>query len=132
MDKNIKRDLSLLYEYADNPQKVRELTSRIIDGFDNAETETISVETKLGKLIASKSTDPNHPGIYIDLRRNGISYDAPLILTEYADDEAPGDTVDPKIVARCWDDVQREDYTTAITFLHINEYFAKKNNDSNN
>lgn len=33
MDKNIKRDLALLYEYADNPQKVRELASRIIDGW---------------------------------------------------------------------------------------------------
>ena len=44
-------------------------------------------ETPLGKLVAYKTTDPKHPGIGIDIKRNGYSSSAPVALIEFTDDD---------------------------------------------
>ena len=39
------------------------------------------VDTPKGTLVAYAGTDPDYPGIYIDLQRPGFDVDAPLVLT---------------------------------------------------
>lgn len=80
------------------------------------------VETPLGNLVAYPSTDPEHPGIYIDLHRDGEDADASLTLVEYTDDDADETK---KIITRVWGDTKKEDYTVAVDHKGIGECFRQ-------
>lgn len=88
---------------------------------DAEEKKQIIVETPLGSLVIYQSGDPEYPGVYIDLRREGFDLDAPLAMVEYTPDE--GDLKEPAIVTRVWDDVREEDHQTRVVHSGIEEYF---------
>lgn len=82
---------------------------------------TLRVETPLGAVIARSATDPNHPGIYIDLRRGVDDPDMPLALVEFAADEAD---LPEALITRVWGDAMQEDYTTRVDHQNIEQYFT--------
>lgn len=82
---------------------------------------TLRVETPLGAIIARSATDPNHPGIYIDLRRGVDDPDMPLALVEFAADEAD---LPEALITRVWGDAMQEDYTTRVDHQNIEQYFT--------
>lgn len=87
--------------------------------------EVTLAETPLGALVGHRATDPEHPGIYIDLHREGESVDAPVLLVEVANDEADlkqGDF----LITRVWDAVDEESYQTRVVHTGIDAYFANK------
>lgn len=83
----------------------------------------ITVETPLGTIIASPATDPNHPGISIDLIRPGYDGELNLGLVEFADDE--GDILEGKghIITRIWGDGRQEDYTERVIHKGVEDFF---------
>lgn len=91
------------------------------------EEEMLCVETKLGTLVAYPSKDPAHPGIYIDLKREGIPYAALISLVEYTEDD-----IDPKtgkelpaaIVSRTWGDAIADEYTDKVSVQNIEGFFT--------
>ena len=86
----------------------------------------MEAKTPLGTLTAYKSTDPAHPGIYIDLYRDDKA--VPLALVEYSEDDVEEDDVDSDIkenavVTRVWGDGGQEDYTERIIHENIEKAF---------
>ncbi len=82
---------------------------------------TLRAETPLGAIIARSATDPNHPGIYIDLRRGVDDPDMPLVLVEFAADEAD---LPETLITRVWGDATQEDYTTRVDHQNVEQYFT--------
>jgi hypothetical protein len=80
----------------------------------------IEIETPLGKLVAYKSIDPDYPGIYIDLERNGIGMSVCLVEVNNSEDEDK-DT----LVSRIWSDGREEDYTCCIAHEGIEDFFGQ-------
>lgn len=103
-----------------------EAQSRIVNttGFREKDDSVnrLVADTPFGKLVAYPSNDPAHPGIYIDLHRDGEDADASLVLVEYTDDDADETS---KIVTRVWGDTRKEDYTVAVDHEGIEEYFGQ-------
>lgn len=88
------------------------------------ENKTMAVETPLGILKASAATDPNHPGIYIDLVLPGTTAEVSLALVEFCDvSDMDTDVLGTKqIITRIWGDDEKEDYTDRIIHhLHNKE-----------
>lgn len=86
--------------------------------YENKETvrirdQKLCVEIPMGTLIAYSSCDPEYPGIYIDLQREGFEEDSPLALVEYTETEAD---LEPQghIISRIWGNVSKEDYSNRI------------------
>lgn len=50
-----------------------------------ANNNEIRVETRLGTIIATKSSDPNYPGIYIDFQAKGADSARQVCLVEVAE-----------------------------------------------
>lgn len=94
------------------------------------ETDRITVETPLGTIVASPTTDPNHPGISIDLKRLGCDGELNLGLVEFADDE--GNIPDNKghLITRVWGDGMKEDYTKRIVHEGIEEFFQTEKTET--
>ena len=95
----------------------------------NGAEEMLCVETKLGTLVAYPSKDPAHPGIYIDLKRDGISYAAPIALVEYTDDDGDpetGETRPAEIVSRTWGDAMADEYTDKVSVKNIEKFFTEE------
>lgn len=72
------------------------------------------INTPIGKLHAYPSTDPNHPGIYIDIKRTDDVYEDALVLTEFVPEEDEADHSGNAIVTRVWSDSSKEDYTDRV------------------
>lgn len=95
----------------------------------NGAEEMLCVETKLGTLVAYPSKDPAHPGIYIDLKRDGISYAALIALVEYTDDDGDpktGETRPAEIVSRTWGDAMADEYTDKVSVKNIEKFFTEE------
>lgn len=80
----------------------------------------IYINTPAGMLHAYPATDPNHPGIYTDIKKYDADYETPLTLTEFTkvDDEGTdtdSDEGNARIITRVWGDEKKEDCTEAIT-----------------
>lgn len=88
----------------------------------------LRIETKLGQLVAYPSSDPAHPGIYIDLKREGASCMAPVALVEFTDDDCSdsGQDIPPSIICRVWANAMEEDYTDAVVCQNLDEYFREE------
>jgi len=82
----------------------------------------IRVETPLGAIIVRPTTDPQHPGVWIDLRRPDADCDASLVLVEFAEDE--GDREVPSIITRVWGDICDEEYSVRVVHENIEKYFS--------
>lgn len=85
--------------------------------------QSITVKTELGNLTAYPSTDPAHPGIYIDLKRDG-ECGAPIAMTEFSCDEADLEEGAAHIITRVWNNCAKEDYSTRVVHKGIEEYFS--------
>lgn len=92
---------------------------------------SLYVETPVGKLHAYPATDPNYPGIYVDLERDNKRAAAPLLLldfshTEFPECENPEAAEKGVLVCRCWQDVRQEDYEEKdrTIFTGYDEFFA--------
>ena len=91
------------------------------------------VDTPAGTLHAYAAIDPDYPGIYIDLHREGYSCDAPLILLDFTRTENP-ECRNPKVaekgllVCRSWRDVRKEDYDEdyRVIFIGYDDFFEKQ------
>lgn len=81
----------------------------------------MEAKTPLGTLTAYKSTDPAHPGIYIDLCRDDKA--VPLALVEYSEDDVDSDIKENAVVTRVWGDGGQEDYTERIIHENIEKAF---------
>ena len=74
----------------------------------------LTVETPLGTLRASESDYYDHPGIWIEFRKNGEAQFDPLVLVEYVDDEADLPEKLGAIITRVWKYADEDEYTTRI------------------
>ncbi len=86
------------------------------------EKTILNVPTKLGTLTAYEALDPAHPGIYIDLHRDGHPADMSVALIEEADDEADQEGI--WLVTRVWGDSQKEDYTHRVIHANVGQFFG--------
>lgn len=86
--------------------------------------DEILINTPLGQIVVKPSTDPEYPGVYIDLRRPRCACDAPLAMVEATPDEA--DLEGWNIITRAWDDVRNEEYQTRVAHSGIEEYFREE------
>ena len=86
----------------------------------------LRIETKLGQLVAYPSSDPAHPGIYIDLKREGAPCMAPVALVEFTDDDCSdsGQDIPPSIICRVWANAMEEDKEAALK-NGMNAHLAK-------
>lgn len=85
--------------------------------------------TRLGEIVVTKTVDPEHPGVWIDLRQPGDDFSAPLCLVEYAADEV--DASQPCIISRVWGDAMKEDYDTRVVHENVERFFATEDQDRN-
>lgn len=85
---------------------------------------TLRAETPLGAIIARAATDPNHPGIYIDLRRGADDPDMPLALVEFSADDADFLEGEQNIITRVWGNARDESFTVRTIHQNIEHYFS--------
>lgn len=88
--------------------------------------ESIRVQTPEGILYAYPSNDPEYPGIYIDLHKEGYRVDAPLALVEYSETERmpfPPKS-DGVLTCKVWNHVAKEDPSDPIIFEDIDIFFS--------
>ncbi len=108
-------------------QKTKPKETKLGDG-------KLYVDTELGQLVAYLSTDPEHPGIYIDLKQENSDYMASVAMVEFTSDDcdASGSMLPPSIVCRVWGDALKEDYTDAIICQNMDEYFKSEYSKNEN
>lgn len=87
------------------------------------EKKEFKVQTPLGELVIYESTDHHHPGVYIDLRRDGHAVSAPVAMVEYSKDDA--DVEGEHIITRTWDNCNKEDYGTRIIHEGVEDFFKE-------
>ena len=79
------------------------------DKDSSEKTQQIRVRTAFGALIASKSENPDYPGIYICIEKtdeNGDMYEQDIVLVEDIPNEGSRSL---RVVT--WEDMNSEDYT---------------------
>ena len=84
------------------------------------------VETPLGAIMVRTTGDPEHPGVWIDLRRRDADCDLTLCLVEFSVDDADYAEGEPHIITRVWNDARNTDYTDRIVHEGIEEYFREE------
>ncbi|MEH2932164.1 hypothetical protein VSQ48_20120 [Candidatus Ventrimonas sp. KK005] len=89
-------------------QKLEEIRSKNI----------LTQVTPVGTLKAYLSSDPENPGIYIDLEQDGDQVSAPLAVVEYSGDQKVLHTL-------VWGDINHEDYDCHIDHCGIDTYFSE-------
>jgi hypothetical protein len=87
---------------------------------------TAVIDTTLGQLVVELSSDPDYPGVYVDLHRDGCECDATLALVECPTTDWDSDK--PEIITRIWDNVVQEDFQTKVAHTGIEEYFEGGDN----
>ncbi len=85
-------------------------------------SQDMRIETPLGAIIVRESRDPEHPGVWVDLRRTDADMDASLALIEYCKDE--GDLNDAAIITRVWGDAMNDEYTERVVHTGVEQFFA--------
>lgn len=87
------------------------------------EKDILEVKTPIGTLIAYASTDLQNPGIFIDLKKDGVDYALNLACTECQISEE--DETECSMVSHVWGDGTREDTTHDVHHVHIKDYFSE-------
>ena len=87
------------------------------------EGQSSEIHTPLGDLVIYPSTDPKHPGVYIDLKRDGCRVAAPIAMVEYSNDDV--DIKGEHIITRTWDDCNKEDYSSRVVHHGIDKFFKE-------
>lgn len=88
------------------------------------------VDTPLGIITVKAAVDPAHPGVYIDLRREGTDLEMPLALVEFSADDADYPDGAENLITRVWGNAMKEDYTHREVHQKIQEYFAAEETES--
>jgi hypothetical protein len=83
----------------------------------------LRVETPLGAILVRVSDDPDHPGVWIDLRRPDVGEDMPLALIEFSNDDSDLPEGEENIITRVWGDGMRLEYTDRIVHQGIDYFF---------
>lgn len=79
----------------------------------NVETPVFQVITPAGILHVYPATDPDYPGVYIDLQND--DYISPLVVLDYTKPENSNAQSAPAgLVCRCWGDPNHEDWTEHV------------------
>ena len=84
----------------------------------------LTVETPLGTLRAIESYYSGHPGIWIELKRNGEKDFFPLSLVEYTDDEADLPDNTKTIITRVWRDMFEDEYSDRVIHTNVENFHA--------
>ena len=84
--------------------------------------------TPMGTLVAKRTTDPNYPGITVDLIRPDCEGECPICLVEYcssenADTDLP--EMRPELITRIWGDALNEEYTSRVVHGNIDRFFSE-------
>lgn len=87
------------------------------------DNQKLTIETRMGTLIAYPSGDPNNPGIFIDLIRPGVPYRLNLSGTECR--QGP-EMDDPVLTTHAWGMADQEDTTHDIDHEGIDAYFDRQ------
>lgn len=78
--------------------------------------QKVEVVTPVGTLVATPTGGGEYPGIQIELRKDGISYDLGLAVIEYN-----GGT--KTLRAHVWSDAMHEDPTIQATYDNVDTFF---------
>jgi len=116
---------------ADQESQVEAPKPAQTDQEPQAESPRLRMETPLGTLVARHTTDPDYPGIELELVRPGCEVGMPVALVEYcsadnADTDLP--EIAPELITRVWGDAMNEDYTERVVHDHIEEFFKEDGN----
>ena len=84
----------------------------VLELFEEKEANRISINTPEGRMEAGFLTDPDYPGIYIELYPNGKDYAVNLSIAEYNGEEEV-------INLYSYGDATQEDYTSKETLLSL-------------
>lgn len=86
-------------------------------------TMVAKANTPLGTIVATKASDPEHPGLWIELVKPGSDEAMPLGLIEYSADDADLPEGKGHIITRIWSSSKQKDYTERIVHKGIEDYF---------
>ena len=90
-----------------------------------SDSNCIYTKTTLGTIKAKASNDPNYPGIWIFMEREGCDDIAQVALVEVTNEES--DLPDkPHLITRVWDDLLSEEYQTRVVHENVNEFFSEQ------
>lgn len=78
--------------------------------------QKVEVVTPVGTLVATPTGGGEYPGIQIELRRDGISYDLGLAVVEYNSNMKT-------LRAHVWSDAMHEDPTIQATYDNVDAFF---------
>lgn len=81
---------------------------------------SLETNTPIGTLFVEPSSDPEYPGFWIVLKRNGIDKSLALVECDTTDNS--------RLFALIWGNEQ-EDYTHKIAYNGIEEYFERMEED---
>lgn len=98
-----------------------------------AEFSELRMGTPLGTLVARKTTDPDYPGIDLELVRSGCEVEMPVALVEYCSaDHADTDLPEtaPKLITRIWGNALNDEYTDRVVHNNIEEFFTEVKKDA--
>ena len=127
-----------LYHFSDKVKAVLMLGTEHDGKSAKTPEPVIYVETPVGIMHAYPSSDPDYPGIFVDLEREGKVMSAPLLLIDFSHTDFP-ECKNPEaaekgvLVCRCWQDVRQEDYKEQdrTVFTGYDEFFAEQGNGNN-
>ena len=74
----------------------------------------LTIDTPMGILRASRSNYANHPGIWIELQREGEKEFDPLVLVEYASDEENLPDNTEAIITKVWESHTNDEYSVRV------------------
>ena len=121
IDSQFDEDVSIaeLCENADKEtiEKIEELLAAYLDLKDKS--EEVRVHTPEGDLVAYYSNDPNNPGIWVDIEKDGSG--TALALVEYSSTES--DLEGGNLISRVYGNGLLDEYTNRVIHSNVDEYF---------
>lgn len=82
----------------------------------------MEIKTPIGSIIITESIDQNNPGVYVDLKKDGIDYTLNLAVIEcQCRENGPA-----RLVTHVWSDAAQEDPTHDVEHRNVEAYFTKE------
>ena len=85
----------------------------------------LTVETPMGILRATRSNYANHPGIWIELQRQGEKEFDPLVLVEYTNDEEGLPDNTEAIITKVWENHTNDEYSVRVIHDYAESIIAE-------
>jgi len=107
--------IRIFYFQNEEEKKMQEQKTDSTGNDANSTIQKIRVKTAFGTLIASKSENPDNPGIYICIEqtdKDGDMYEQDIVLVE----DTAGSPIEGFCALRVvtWEDMNSEDYTRVV------------------